>query len=210
MDAMAQRYSPMTRMSDHGGVAAPDLHASYAESLRRSPVARPVHRCPTTVVLALPSLLMLACVIPPSLSVDNQDAGVNSPPAITAVRSDQVDLPEPGPVLFSRGTGTLNLDLLDTDVDDKLYVRVFVDYTVADPTAPRAQCTAPISGNAKRSLTCDLGALCLLADVNQERFMSVVVFDREPLEAGKPAFQALPDGGLSTSRFFVLKCQESS
>jgi len=39
--------------------------------------------------------------------------------------------------------------------------------------------------------------------------MTIVVFDRPPDEtgAGKPPFQEMPDGGLSTSRFYFLKCQ---
>jgi hypothetical protein len=36
--------------------------------------------------------------------------------------------------------------------------------------------------------------------------LSIVVFDREPLESGDPMFQAMPEGGLSTSRFFFLTC----
>jgi hypothetical protein len=35
------------------------------------------------------------------------------------------------------------------------------------------------------------------------------VFDREPIDsgAGDPPFQAMPADGLSTSRFYFLKCQ---
>jgi len=148
------------------------------------------------------------CVIPPSLSVDNQDAGVNSPPAILAVRSDDQELPEPGPVLFDRGVGLLNAQLLDTDVEDTLYLRIFVDYTLDDPKPARATCTATPTGNAQRTVTCDLRALCGVSDIGQTRLMSVKVFDREPLEAGDPAFQAMPPGGLSTGKFFQLRCQD--
>ena len=38
--------------------------------------------------------------------------------------------------------------------------------------------------------------------------MTVVAFDRPPLEDGSdPPFQAVQAGGLSTSRFYFLKCQ---
>lgn len=149
------------------------------------------------------------CVIPPSLSVDNQDAGINSPPAILAVRSDQQELPQPGPVLFDRGHGSLSVTLIDTDLTDKLYVRVFVGYTVAAPTAPRSTCTA--SGEtATRTAMCDLAALCLPADVGQERLMSILVFDRMPLESGSPPFQAMDPPGITTNRIYQLKCQEPS
>ena len=133
---------------------------------------------------------------------------MNSPPAITAVHSDDQELPEPGPVLFNRGAGSLNADLIDTDLNDTLYVRVFVDYTVDDPTAARANCTASPTNKAERKITCDLGALCLMADIDQTRDMTIVVFDREPLEAGQPRFQAMPAGGMTTSRFYHLVCKE--
>lgn len=149
-------------------------------------------------------------MIPPSLSVESQDAGVNSPPAILALRSEQEELPEPGPVVAVRGTGSLNATLLDTDLEDTLYVRVFVDYSITDPTAPRATCTAPPTTPPapQRSVTCDLRALCTQDDVGSTRFMNVAVFDRELLEAGTPPFQAMPPGGLTTSKSYLLQCED--
>jgi hypothetical protein len=180
--------------------------------LEGSRLARAVHdpRPVRAGLFAMTSLSMMGCIIPPSLSVENQDAGINSPPAILAVRSDQQELPEPGPVTFVRGSTTekLQAELIDTDLGDTLFVKVFVDYTITDPTAPRSECTAAPTMSAKRTVTCGLQALCLTADVGETRKMNVVVFDREPLEAGTPPFKAMPEGGLSTSRYFDLKCQE--
>ena len=162
----------------------------------------------------LASIALGGCVIPPSLSVDNQDAGVNSPPAILAVRTDQQELPEPGPVIFDRGptAGSISATLLDTDLADKLYLRLFVDYTVADPKPARVTCTAPppTPAAAQRSVSCDVSALCQQGDVGLATplDLTVVVFDREPLESGTPAYQAMPPGGLKTSVFYFLKCQE--
>ena len=149
-------------------------------------------------------------MIPPSLSIDNQDAGVNSPPAILAVRSDvSGELAEPGPVVFDRGTGTMTADLIDTDFADTLYVRVFVDYRVDHVTAPRAECKAPLNGKADRTIVCGMSAVCLPEDVSPTLLnMSIVVFDREPLDIGDPMFQAMPPGGLLTRRFYFLKCEE--
>lgn len=175
-------------------------------------LARPVHRPAVAVLSSLLGSLVLAaagCVIPPSLSVEDGDAGVNSPPAILAVRSDQQELAEPGPVTFARGSGTINVALIDTDVEDTLYVRVFVDYRVTEPTAARSTCTAPPNGTPQRSATCDLSALCLTSDIGAERLMQVQVFDREPLESGTPPFKAMPPGGLTTSRFYELTCTEA-
>jgi hypothetical protein len=171
-------------------------------------VARALHRLPV-VRAALLSMFTVGCIIPPSLSVDNQDAGVNSPPAIVQVNSDQQELPEPGPVLFTRGTGKLTLTLLDTDVGDTLFVRVFVNYKITDPTAPRAFCSAS-PGSVKRTCTADLSGLCTSQDVGLAAplDMAVVVFDRQPLDSGTPVFQALPPDGLSTGKFFHLNCAE--
>jgi hypothetical protein len=150
------------------------------------------------------------CIIPPSLSVDVQDAGIDSPPAILSVRSDNQELTEPGPVLFevSNPMQTMNLQLIDTDITDTLYVGIYVDYTVTNPTPPRSTCTGATNGNAERTATCDLRALCLLNDVGQTRLMRIVVFDRIVLDPGAgtgPTFMNT-QGGDSTSRTYQLKC----
>jgi hypothetical protein len=173
-------------------------------------VARAVHelRAPVAPLLALSMVLVgfAGCILPPSLSTDDQDAGVNSPPSITAVRTDADNLFEPGPVSITRNSGTINFDLLDTDVDDTLQVRVFIDYTIKTPTPVRAQCTAPPTGTPMRTVTCTASAICQPGDDGQTRNLTAVVFDRLPLESGNPMFQAMPEGGLSTSRFFFVNC----
>ncbi len=149
-------------------------------------------------------------MFPPDLSVGDQDAGVNSPPAILAVRSDQQELPPGETVTFEQGVtaGSINATLIDTDLGDTLYVRAFVDYTVSNPQPARVTCTAPPPAptSPQRSVMCDVTALCQPTDIGQTRNMSVVVFDREPLESGTPSFQAMPPGGLKTSVFYFLKC----
>jgi hypothetical protein len=178
--------------------------------LGRSVLARALHGTTARVRLAVcfgfGSLALGACVFPPDLSVDNQDAGVNSPPAILALRANDAELTEPGPVLFDRGAGSFNAELIDTDLGDTLYVRAFVNYTIEDAENARVLCTAPPVGTPIRTVTCDTGALCRPLDVGQTRNLHVVVFDREPLESGSPPFQAMPPGGLKTSRFYFLQC----
>jgi hypothetical protein len=196
-------------MSEHHAATEADFAANPARLLGVSCLARVVHDKRVAVGVLLVSLLV-GCVIPPSLSVDNQDAGANSPPAITAVRAEQDAYSEPGPIALVMGDGTLSMQLLDTDVNDTLYVRMFVEYTVKDPKPARSSCTAPPIQSAKRSVTCDVGAVCGMDDIPRTVTMplnlSIVVFDREPLESGDPMFQAMPEGGLSTSRFFFLTC----
>ncbi len=201
-------------MSDTHRPKHPLIEGNPLGSRVRSRVARSVHDDRLRAVRPLPvsgvtvGLLALlgGCVIPPSLSVDNQDAGVNSPPAILSVRTDQEELAEPGPLAYPRGPGMLSLTLLDTDVDDRLFVRLFVDYTITDPTAPRSTCTAAATGTPTRTTTCDLGALCQTADVGQTRLLNIAVFDREVLEAGTPQFRAMDTGGQTTSRTYELQC----
>jgi len=205
----------MTRMSEPDAVRLAEITHNHARSQVPSPLAHGVHDVAALVErLSLLALFGLAggCVIPPSLSVDNQDGGVNSPPAILAVRTDQQELPEPGPVIFDRGitAGKINMTLLDTDVEDTLFVRIFLDYSVTNANPARVTCTAPppTPRAAQRSITCDATSLC--PPMGDGPFnMSVVVFDREPLDSGTPAYQAMPPGGLKTSVFYFLKCQDA-
>jgi hypothetical protein len=196
----------MTQMSDpHAEIRAASV-SNCSSRHAGSPLARPLHHGWSLHVLVL-SMTLVGCIIPPSLSVDVQDAGVDSPPAITSVRSDNQELPEPGPVLFQLGVNTtMNLTLLDTDLQDTLFVRVFVDYTITAPTPARSTCVSAASTTAERTATCPLQGLCQPADVGQTRLMRIVVFDREVLDSGTPVFMAMPAGGESTSRTYQLKC----
>ena len=201
--------TPMTEMSEPHGESSGAITRNPLQPQGGFTVARGLHGpgSPVRLLLVFPLFPALAgCIIPPSLSTEDETARVNSPPAITAVRTDADNLFEPGPVSLTRNSGTINFELLDTDVDDTLVVRVFVDYTIKNPTPARAQCTAPPTGSAKRTVTCTAGTICQMADDSLTRNMSVVVFDRVPLEAGKPEFQAMMEGGLSTSRFFFANC----
>ena len=143
-------------------------------------MARAVHDPALLVGLVLfmaVGSLLGACVIPPSLSVDQQDAGQNSPPAILSVRDETTEYEEPGPVPVERGDAkSLLIELLDTDTADTLQVRVFVDYTLDDPKAPRATCTSTTTTQPKRSVTCDVSAVCTADDAmdDEDEHMRVV------------------------------------
>ena len=196
-------------MSESHDRAHPDLAANPARWLGVFALARVVHDACVPVVMLAVSLLV-GCVIPPSLSVENQDAGTNSPPSIIAVRAEDVALAEADPdkeAIFVQGEGTIAVQLLDTDVLDTLYVRVFVGYTAANPEGPRSSCTAAPAGTARRTVTCDVSAVCLMRDIGMVRNMTVMTFDRQPLESGDPPHQAMPEGGLSASKFFFLRCE---
>ena len=179
---------------------------------RSYPLARPLHARGRVVLRLVPFLMLVGCIFPPNLGVEQQDAGMNSPPAITSVRSDQTEFPEPGPVAIAVGQmSPLNLTLLDTDINDKLYVRVFVDYSSTNQTSPRSTCPAATSGQPTRTATCPMQGICLTTDIGKPHIMQVMVFDREPLETGEsPLFQAMPMGGLSTDRAYQLNCLPAS
>lgn len=195
----------MTKMSDSDATEKAGCASNCSITKALGSLARGLHI--SCAVRALVAVSIPGCIIPPSLSVDVQDAGVNSPPAITGVRSENSDVAEPGPLVIARNTNaTLDLTLLDTDLNDVLYVRVFVDYADTAPTAPRSACNAPAGKTAERAATCQLNALCLPADVGQTRLMRVVVFDRGLLDVGMPAFMAMPTGGQKTGRTYQLKC----
>ena len=152
--------------------------------------------------------MLAGCVIPPSLSVDKTDAGLNSPPSIISVRADGVELPEFSQVTFEQGFGSINLVVYDTDLDDTLYPKIFVNYEFDDPKPARSPCTPASGRTVQRSSTCDAGTLCQISDVGNQTplTMQVLVFDRAIIDGQDPKFQAMPPGGLSTSRTFFLKC----
>jgi hypothetical protein len=135
------------------------------------------------------------------------DAGANAVPSITTVRAENVELSEFARVNFERGTGTLELGLYDTNLDDTLYVKAFVDYAPTDPKPARASCDV-VDSTVQRSCTLDLAGLCQTSDVGVERVMQLLVFDRQVLDNGEPLYQAMPPGGLSTSRTYFLICQD--
>ena len=200
----------MTQMSEAHGQRCPDEQSKYLQSQARSSLARTVHAAGSTVAIAtLLAVCTQGCVIPPSLRPDDE-VPVNSPPAIVSVRGPSDALAEPGPYFVESGrlAGTLSVSLIDTDVADTLYVRGYLDYNtpVGNRVPPRIKCSVPLSADAKRDATCNLTGLCLPSDVGTQHNLTLVVFDRQPDDAGDDP-QGMPMGGLSTSRFYFVNCQ---
>ena len=200
----------MTQMSEAHGRCFPVERANHLQLQNGSPLARAVHAAGSIVAIA--TLLALSsggCVIPPSLQPQD-DTPVNSPPAIVSVRGPSDALAEPGPYFVESGrlAGTLSVSLIDTDVADMLYVRGYLDYNtpVGNRVPPRIKCSVPLSEDAKRDATCNLTGLCLPSDVGTQHNLTLVVFDRQPDDAGDDP-QGMPMGGLSTSRLYFVNCQ---
>jgi hypothetical protein len=151
---------------------------------------------------------LVGCVIPPSLRVDEE---TNSPPVITSVTGDRTALADPGPVILEQGSTSTNLllTLLDTDVRDDLHVRLFVDYNAPDRLPPRVACEVPhndTNPQAERTATCNASSLCMTADIGVQRNLMVFVSDRPPPDFSADP-QAVPAPGLSSYRFYFLRCQ---
>lgn len=185
-----------------------------ARSQGCAPLAHRVHESGVSVAFPLLAMVLTGCVIPPSLEVDQQDAAANSAPVITAVRSNTEQIREPGPLKVIRGAsaGSLSVEVVDTDVADRLFVRLYVNYTIDEPQPSRADCVAAGSDTPRRDCAADLTALCTSNDVaappENLPLVNVKVFDREPMTAGDPPFQAMVEGGLTSGLTFKLDCDD--
>ena len=155
--------------------------------------------------------MFTGCVIPPSLSADTTDAGANSAPAIVSVRADLVEFPQYSTLVFERGAnaGNLNLTVHDTDLDDTLHVRIFVNYFASEPKPPRSTCEAA-GHSVERTTTCTMNNVCQMADVGADPLplLQVFVFDRDYVSDIPPAFMGMAPGGLSSSLTYFLRCQD--
>ncbi|HUS27175.1 MAG TPA: hypothetical protein VMZ53_01665 [Kofleriaceae bacterium] len=177
-------------------------------------MARPLHGAGVLrAVVALGFAMFAGCVFPPSLSVDTTDAGANSAPAIVSVRADLVEFPQFSTLVFEKGNGAgqLNVTLHDTDLDDTLYVKIFVNYNRPDPTPARSQCETA-GKTVERTCSAPMQAVCTTADIgaNPLPVMQVFVSDADVEPNIQPPFQGLPPGRLSTSLTFFLRCQDPS
>ena len=205
---MISARSAMTWMSDSGFLGSRPARDNGAKTLARARLARVVHPLAPHVIMGLVTLALASCVIPPSLSVEKQDASVDSPPGIVKVLADTTPLFEGQTVTFAMATQSqLVLSLVDTDLGDTLTARVFVAYSVSNPTPPRAQCVAPPNAMAQRDDTsCPMIGICQMADIGKTQDMTVVVFDRALDDGVPPVYQYDGPDGLSASKLYHLTC----
>lgn len=171
-------------------------------------MVRRVHSCQPMDAVPVLALLFGGCIITPDLSVQTDGGINNSPPAIMAISSDDQQLgPSPGPVNFGvMAPSTALVTLLDTDLDNVLTVRWFVDYSSTNQLPARVECKAAASGNALRTASCDLHTLCVGNDVGPEHDLQIAVFDHDMRDPGTPPYQDDGPSGLSTSVFYHLNC----
>ena len=159
----------------------------------------------TLHIVGMALAMLSGCFLPPSLSVDTQDAQTDSPPEILAISLMGQPVAENSTIDFTQNEASvMTATLIDTDLADTLYVDVFVNYQ-ENPNPARVTCIAGPGASSQRTASCNMMPLCQHNDVGQIEDMTVVVFDREPLQAGTPPYQGT-NGGLSTQWFFRLEC----
>lgn len=188
--------------------------AKSAPTLAVAAAARFVHSSPSVVVTVVSAAALVAgCVIPPSLSLEENDASVNAAPVILDVR-DEAGNPfeRPGPREITVGQGRLVLTLSDPDVNDTLSVRYFLDYGLPAPTPARIECEAAPGAEPtlERQITCSLVGVCTTPAVGAEHVFEIEVFDRPPIvDDNTRLFRKLDPPGLSSSWWWQVNCVEA-
>lgn len=152
-------------------------------------------------------LALAGCVIPPPLERENLDASVNSIPVITRV---DPNFPSPGPIAIHRQEQEpISLTVRDNDLNDTVWVYLFVDYNYPSPVPHLNSCQSSVS-ELDRNLTCPLNALCAFEEgpPDQLHYLEAMVTDRALLPEGEPLYRALPpDTGVSY-RSWLMTCNE--
>ncbi len=157
-----------------------------------------------------------ACIFPLELQVGTFDAGPSSPPSITGA-GPAPDFLFPGPMILDRqDTRTLSLDVLDIDLEDFIFVRLYVDYGRPNPEPAFAECQAAPTGEETRVLACPVNSLCnSIEDSDQgDHFLEAMAVDREfisdsALEAeGQDLYRAVSDFGRVRPAFdsWIMRC----
>jgi len=163
--------------------------------------------------------MQVACLIPPDLEPASQDAGGGSPPVILSAQPAEFAFP--GPIVLERGDlRTLSLEVKDADIEDTLFVQLYVDYNrppTNEPTPAYAACQVAPNGTATRLIACDTGALCNSIEPGSETIDHVLeamvadrsfILDSDPQAFGQPPYRALAEPEKASFNFssWVLHC----
>lgn len=169
-----------------------------------------------SVALMCSQLLGGACVIAPELEVSSFDAGPSAPPVVLSA-GPAPDFLFPGPIFLDRQDDrTLSLTVRDSDIDDVIHVRLYIDYGRPSPEPAYAECQAASTGEPTRVVACQVNSLCNpIADTDQgTHVLEAMVADREfladsdPAAEGQDLFRALRErtrAGFSF-RSWLMSC----
>lgn len=156
------------------------------------------------------------CVIPPSLEVEVSDAGFSADPTI---RSAASPFEFPGPFTVARDDTdvTLSLTLRDNDVDDTLFVRLFLDYDPESGAGLLSDCVSAPTGERDRVLGCPINTVCSLIEDGDTTLhnLEAHVTDRlwltadDPGAADQPPLRAidLEAGAGDSVRGWTMRCE---
>jgi hypothetical protein len=153
-----------------------------------------------------------SCVIPPNLELDEVDGGTGSPPVIIS-SGPSPEFSVPGPLVLERNDSRdITLTVEDLDIDDDLYVRMFVNYPV--DTAVRAECQVGPTGSTTRVIECPTARLCEGVDDQDtsRHFLEAMVADRAFLADNNPEARlqepnrALPGEAGYSFRAWMISC----
>lgn len=155
-----------------------------------------------------------SCIIPPALEVEVDDAGVSSPPVI---QSSAAPFEFPGPFTLSRDDtdAVISLTLYDLDLEDSLFVRLFLDYDPTSGAGLVADCTAPPTGDSNRVASCPASTICNRIDESDTNLhtLEAMVTDRPWLTADDPAaegqdpLRATALDSTPSIRGWTMRCQ---
>jgi hypothetical protein len=164
------------------------------------PVARPL------LLVVLMAGSSVACVIPPPGDFAEGDAGPSSPPVLMSVSPPE--FAPPVMVVEPDDQRRLGLTLRDIDVDDTLFVRIYIDYGVTAENPAVASCTAVPSSEQIRIADCSAANLCNTIPDTEEHLLEVMIADLDYLDEGEPAFRALPETAASSIRGWKMRCNQ--
>jgi hypothetical protein len=157
-------------------------------------------------VHVLLAVTFTACVLPPPLTVDTSDGGVNAPPAITSVidPSGTARRPPDTITLAVLSDEEIRVTVDDRDLDDDLVLQLFVDYE-ADPVDAAVNCTAPQTEpkTTSRVGNCTTNGLCADGDEGGHT-LEIEAYDRPP-DPNFP-YREPGDGGYFSTWTFHLEC----
>ena len=166
--------------------------------------------------IAASAPLLAGCPIPfPSEVAVEADAGANSTPVIQS--ATPADLSFPGPLIVARGDErSVTLHIKDSDVGDSLFVRMYRDYDVLDPTPFLVDVDVPVTETVERPRVVSLATWCAGLDAEDQdiHFLVAMVADRQFLDCSaqpeecvdQPLFRELPASAESSTVSWTIIC----
>jgi hypothetical protein len=151
------------------------------------------------------------CVVPVPLELETADAGPTALPELVSAAPGEFDFP--GPLTLDHGDQRrMSLTVRDRDLEDTLYVRMYVDYGLATQTNFVSDCVAVPSGALTRIADCSTSAICNSVVDTDKHVLQAMVADREflptsdPRADGQDEFRALPIDAAFNFRDWQLTC----